>query len=82
MIVWSGPMGFFENPLFENGTKAIAKKIAGAYKAYKIVGGGDTLFAISKFGLTDKFDHVSTGGGAMLSYLGGEELPGLKVLAK
>ena len=82
MIVWSGPMGFFENPLFENGTKAIAEKIARAHKSYKIVGGGDTLLAISKFGLIDKFDYVSTGGGAMLSFLSGEELPGLKVLAK
>jgi len=82
MIVWSGPMGRFEETLFEKGTKAIAEKIARNHKAFKIAGGGDTVFALSKFGLRDKFDHVSTGGGAMLSFLGGEKLPGLKVLEK
>jgi len=80
MIVWSGPMGFFEEPLFERGTKEIAEKIARNYQAYKIVGGGDTLFALSKFGLREKIDHVSTGGGAMLHFLSGEKLPGLKAL--
>jgi len=82
MIVWSGPLGFFENPLFEKGTKEIAQIITRNHKAYKIVGGGDTLFAVSKFGFTEKFDHVSTGGGAMLSFLSGEELPGLKALER
>jgi len=82
MIVWSGPMGFFENPLFEKGTKEIAERIVRNHKAYKIIGGGDTVAAVSKFGLLDKFDHISTGGGAMLSFLGGEKLPGLKVLEK
>lgn len=80
MIIWSGPLGLFEEPLFERGTREIAENIVKNHGAYKIVGGGDTLFAISKFGLRDKFDHVSTGGGAMLSFLSGEELPGLKVL--
>lgn len=80
MIVWSGPLGLFENPLFEKGTRAIAEKIVRNHKAYKIAGGGDTLFALSKFGLRKGFDHVSTGGGAMLSFLSGEELPGLKAL--
>lgn len=80
MIVWAGPMGLFENPLFEKGTREIAEKIVRNYKAYKIVGGGDTIFAVSKFGLRDKFDHVSTGGGAMLDFLCGEKLPGLKAL--
>lgn len=80
MIFWAGPMGLFEKPLFENGTKKIAQAIVNNKKAYKIVGGGDTLFAIAKFGLRDKFDHVSTGGGAMLDFLSGKELPGLKVL--
>ncbi len=82
MIVWAGPMGYFENPLFEKGTKEITEAISRNLGAYKIVGGGDTLFAVSKFGLIDKFDHVSTGGGAMLNFLGGEELPGLQVLEK
>jgi len=80
MIIWAGPVGLFENPLFENGTREIAEKIIGNHGAYKIVGGGDTLFAVSKLGLRDKFDHVSTGGGAMLSFLSGEKLPGLKAL--
>ena len=80
MILWSGPMGLFENPLFAKGTEEVARAIAKNHKAYKIVGGGDTLFAVSKFGLTNKFDHISTGGGAMLGFLSGEDFPGLKPL--
>lgn len=80
MVVWSGPMGFFENPLFERGTKELAEKIVQNKNAYKVIGGGDTVAAATKFDLADKFDHVSTGGGAMLSFLGGEELPGLRAL--
>lgn len=82
MIIWSGPLGFFENSLFEKGTRDIAEKIVKNHQAFKIVGGGDTVFALAKFGLRDKFDHISTGGGAMLSFLSGEKLPGLKVLEK
>ncbi len=82
MIVWSGPLGLFEEPLFEKGTKAIAEEIARNHRAFKIVGGGETVSALSQFGLREKFDHISTGGGAMLSFLSGEELPGLKVLEK
>ena len=82
MIVWSGPLGFFEEPFFEKGTKAIAEGIVRNHRAFKIAGGGDTIFALSKFGLREKFDHISTGGGAMLSFLEGKELPGLKVLEK
>lgn len=82
MIVWSGPLGFFEEPLFEKGTKAIAEEIARNHRAFKIVGGGETVSAVSQFGLREKFDHISTGGGAMLSFLSGEELPGLRVLEK
>jgi len=82
MIIWSGPLGFFEEPPFEKGTKEIAKKIARNHRAFKIAGGGDTIFALSKFGVRDKFDHISTGGGAMLEFLSGEDLPGLKVLEK
>lgn len=82
MIVWSGPMGLFENPKFASGTKGVAEAIVKNHKAYKIVGGGDTISAISKLGLLDKFDHVSTGGGAMLSFLSREKLPGLEALGK
>jgi phosphoglycerate kinase len=82
MIVWSGPMGYSENPLFKKGTKEIAKAIAKNHQAYRIAGGGDTLFALSKLNLLDKFDHVSTGGGAMLSFLSREKLPGLVALDK
>lgn len=81
MIIWSGPLGFFEEPLFEEGTKAIAQEVVRNHQAFKIIGGGDTIFALSKMGLIEKFDHVSTGGGAMLNFLSGEELPGLKALA-
>jgi phosphoglycerate kinase len=80
MIIWSGPLGLFEEPLFEKGTKEVGENIIRNHRAYRIVGGGDTLFALSKFGLREKFDHVSTGGGAMLQFLSGEEFPGLEVL--
>ena len=82
MIFWSGPSGMFEEQKFEKGTKEIAQSIARNHLAFKIAGGGDTALALNKFGLIDKFDHISTGGGAMLSFLGGEELPGLKALEK
>ena len=82
MIIWSGPLGRFEELLFEKGTKVIAEKIAKNHQAFKIVGGGETISALSKFGLREKFDHISTGGGAMLEFLSGEELPGLKILEK
>ena len=79
-IVWAGPMGMFENDKFANGTKKIAESITRNSGAYKIVGGGDTVSAIEKFNLADKFDHVSSGGGAMLAFLGKEKLPGLEAL--
>lgn len=80
MIVWAGPLGKFEDPVYEQGTKQIAEEISKNDKAFKIAGGGDTIFALTKWGLRDKFDHISTGGGAMLQFLSGEELPGLKAL--
>jgi len=80
MIIWSGPLGMFEKEPFDKGTREIAEEIAKNYTAFKIAGGGDTISAINKFGLRDKFDHVSTGGGAMLEFLAGEKLPGLEVL--
>jgi len=78
-IVWAGPMGKFEDKLYEKGTKKIAQEIANS-RAFKIAGGGDTVSALRKYKLRNKFDHVSTGGGAMLSFLSGDELPGLKAL--
>ncbi len=78
-IIWNGPMGMFEDPKFADGTNKIAQAITES-PAMKIVGGGDTISAVDKIGLMDKFDFVSTGGGAMLAFLAGEELPSLKAL--
>jgi len=80
MIFWAGPMGMFENEKFEKGTKEIAESIIRNHSAFRIAGGGETITALNKFGLLDKFDYISTGGGAMLSFLSGERLPGLEVL--
>lgn len=79
MIVWNGPMGMFENTQFANGTNKIAQAITES-SAMKVVGGGDTISAIDKIGLIDKFNFISTGGGAMLAFLAGEKLPGLEAL--
>lgn len=79
-IVWAGPMGMFENDRFKNGTERIAEAIAKNSKAVKIAGGGDTVSAIEKFNLTEKFSHVSSGGGAMLAFLGREKLSGIEAL--
>lgn len=79
MVIWNGPMGLFENPDFSEGTRAIAQAIVDS-RASKVVGGGDTISAIDKFGLIGKFDFVSTGGGAMLVFLAGNKLPGLEGL--
>lgn len=79
MIIWNGPMGLFENPVFAKGTNEIIMAMANS-SAYKIVGGGDSISALDKTGLLSKFDFVSIGGGAMLAFLAGEEMPGLKAL--
>jgi phosphoglycerate kinase len=81
-IVWNGPMGIFEIDDFAKGTKTTAQSIADATSAgaISIVGGGDTIAALSKFKLLDKVSHASTGGGASLEFLEGKELPGIKVL--
>ncbi|MBZ9571807.1 phosphoglycerate kinase [Patescibacteria group bacterium] len=80
MIIWSGPLGVYEKKQFEKGTKEIAQAIIRNPLVFKIAGGGDTLSALNKFNLADKFDYLSTGGGAMLKFLGGEKLPGLEAL--
>jgi 3-phosphoglycerate kinase len=79
-IIWAGPMGMFEEKRYELGTKEVAKAIIQNKDAFKVVGGGDTLSALKKLDLREGFDHLSTGGGAMLAFLAGEELPGLKAL--
>lgn len=78
-IVWNGPFGAFEKKGFENGTLAIAKAII-KRKAFSVVGGGETIEFLNKEKLSSKFSWVSTGGGAMLKFLSGEELPGLEAL--
>lgn len=78
-ILWNGPFGKFEDQEHKRGTLLIAKAIVES-KAFSVVGGGETVEFIAKEGLLEQFSWVSTGGGAMLSYLSGQELPGLKVL--
>jgi len=81
-ILWNGPMGVFEFSSFEKGTKAVAEAIVDATRkgAYSLIGGGDSAAAIAKFHLSDEVSYVSTGGGALLEYMEGKELPGVKAL--
>ncbi len=78
-IVWNGPVGVFEFDQFGNGTKAVAQAIAGA-KGFSLAGGGDTIAAIAKYGITDKVSYISTAGGAFLEFLEGRQLPALEIL--
>lgn len=82
LILWNGPMGVFEMSNFQKGTAEVAQAIVRATEkgAFSLIGGGDSVAAINQFGLADKVSYVSTGGGAMLEYLEGIELPGIKAI--
>ena len=80
-IVWNGPVGVFEFPAFENGTKVLAHAIAES-SAFSIAGGGDTLAAIAKYGIEDQVSYISTGGGAFLEVLEGKTLPAFEILTR
>lgn len=81
-ILWNGPMGVFEMPKFENGTKKIAEAVVEATKrgGFSLIGGGDSAAAVAQFGVSDQVSYVSTGGGALLEYFEGKVLPGVKAL--
>jgi phosphoglycerate kinase len=81
-IIWNGPMGVFEEPPFDEGTMGVARAVAEAADrdAIVIVGGGDSVSAVSRAGVADRITHISTGGGATLEFLAGEELPGVSAL--
>jgi phosphoglycerate kinase len=82
IILWNGPMGVFEMPKFQAGTKAIADAVANATEkgAFSLVGGGDSVAAVNQFGFNEKVSYVSTGGGAMLEYFEGKTLPGIAAI--
>jgi phosphoglycerate kinase len=81
-ILWNGPMGVFEMPAFENGTKNMAHAVAAATKngAFSLIGGGDSAAAVQQFELSEQVSYVSTGGGALLEYFEGKTLPGVQAL--
>lgn len=81
-VLWNGPMGVFEMDTFAKGTRAVAEAVVEATKngAFTLIGGGDSAAAVSKFGMTEEVSYVSTGGGALLEYMEGKELPGVKAI--
>ncbi|WP_353184227.1 phosphoglycerate kinase [Parapedobacter lycopersici] len=81
-ILWNGPMGVFEMDKFAKGTRAVADAVVAATErgAFSLIGGGDSAAAVSKFGMTEHVSYVSTGGGALLEYMEGKELPGVKAI--
>jgi phosphoglycerate kinase len=83
-IIWNGPMGVFEEPPFNEGTIGLARAVAEAADrgATVIVGGGDSVAAVSQAGVAERITHISTGGGATLEFLAGEELPGVNALSE
>ncbi|MBE7087809.1 MAG: phosphoglycerate kinase, partial [Clostridiales bacterium] len=78
-VIWNGPMGVFENPIFAKGTIAVAKALAET-EATTIIGGGDSAAAVTQLGFADKMSHISTGGGASLELFEGKKLPGIECL--
>lgn len=81
-LLWNGPMGVFEMDTFAKGTKAVADAVVAATErgAFSLIGGGDSAAAVSKFGMTEHVSYVSTGGGALLEYMEGKTLPGVKAI--
>ena len=82
VIIWNGPMGVFEMSNFEKGTKGVAVAVAESTKngAFSLIGGGDSAAAINKFGFNTQVSYISTGGGALLEYMEGKVLPGIKAI--
>jgi phosphoglycerate kinase len=78
-VLWNGPMGVFEDPRFEAGTRAVGEAVAES-RGFSVVGGGDSAAAAAQFGLADSIDHISTGGGASLELIEQGDLPGLEAL--
>jgi phosphoglycerate kinase len=81
-ILWNGPMGVFEMSNYEKGTKGVAEAVVAATKtgAFSLIGGGDSAAAVAQFGFENEVSYVSTGGGALLEYFEGKELPGIKAI--
>jgi len=80
-LFWNGPLGVFEKPPFDAGTRAVAQALESC-SGFSVIGGGETVAAAHQAGATDHIGHVSTGGGASLEFLAGKELPGVAVLRK